>query len=180
MATTPQIDKVYLREHGRLRRLLTRLTGNRATAEDLVQEAFVRVLSGRQQDEIQSYEAYLTRVARNLALNHLRRLRMGIEVSVETEVIQALADDQPSAEMAIIARQSLEQILRAIVALPPRRREVFILHRFDHLTYDQIAARLHISRNTVMVQIVNALADLRRAMLEAEAAAPDDETSAAE
>lgn len=156
------VSTLYQSERARLQRFARRLTGNAATSEDLVQEAFLRVLSRRGEDRITVEEAYVTRVLRNLALNHLRHLRMGVEIAVEDSVLAAMADSGPAVDDKIIARQSLEQVLRAILTLPPRRREIFVQHRFEDLTYDQIAARLGISRNTVMVQIVNALADLRQ------------------
>lgn len=168
MVTTSHLDKIYVAERGRLWRLIMRLTGNHATADELVQDTFLRLLASetgaRLGGGIASYEAYLTRIARNLALNHLRHQRQGIEIAFERDVIEAIGDDHPSPEIALISRQTLHDILKAIIALPPRRRQIFILHRFEGLTYDQIAAKLEISRNTVMVQIVNALADLRRAM----------------
>ena len=142
-------------------RLVMRVIGNRATAEELVQDAFLRLITSDVGPEIRSHEAYLTRIAKNLALNHLRHIRQGVEVSVDGQVLEAMGADQPQIEAILIARQMLKTILKAIIALPPRRREIFILHRFEDLTYDQIAAQLGISRNTVMVQIVNALADLR-------------------
>lgn len=164
MVKTSQIDKIYIAERWRLQRLVMRLTGNHATAEELVQDAFLRFIAGNADQDIKSCEAYLTRIARNLALNHMRHLRQGVELPCETEILEAMTDERPSTEMTLIARQTLATTLRAIMALPPRRREIFILHRFEELTYNQIAARLGISRNTVMVQIVNALADLRAAI----------------
>jgi RNA polymerase sigma-70 factor (ECF subfamily) len=166
MAQPSHIDKIYIGERGRLWRLIMRLTGNHATADELVQDTFLRLLSGEavRDGNIRSYEAYLTRIARNLALNHLRHQNFGVEISVGQDVLEAIGDERPSADLALISRQRLEDVLKAIIALPPRRREIFILHRFEGMTYDQIAAQLGISRNTVMVQIVNALADLRGAM----------------
>ncbi|WP_417247509.1 RNA polymerase sigma factor [Celeribacter sp.] len=166
MAHISDIDKIYTAERGRLWRLILRVTGNHATADELVQDTFLRLLCGgaMRDGTVRSYEAYLTRIARNLALNHVRHQQLGVEVSVSQDIVEAIGDDRPSAEVALVARQQIEDILRIILALPPRRRKIFILHRFEGLTYDQIAAQLGISRNTVMVQIVNALADLRRAM----------------
>ncbi|MBR9765502.1 MAG: sigma-70 family RNA polymerase sigma factor [Rhodobacteraceae bacterium] len=156
------VSTLYQSERPRLQRFARRLTGNAATSDDLVQETFLRILSRRGQDRIAVEQAYLSAILRNLALNHLRHLRLGVEVPVEDSVLAAMADSGPAVDDRIIARQSLEQVLRAILTLPQRRREIFVLHRFEDLTYDQIAERLGISRNTVMVQIVNALADLRR------------------
>lgn len=160
----PSITRIYASQQPRLIRLVMRVVGNRATSEELVQEAFLRLIANEDTEEIRSHEAYLTRVSRNLALNHLRHIRMGVEISVDSAVLEALGEENPAVDDILIARQQLKIVLKAIIALPPRRREVFILHRFEGLTYDQIAKRLIISRNTVMVQIVNALVDLRNAL----------------
>lgn len=155
------LDKLYASERGRLQRLVLRMTGQRATAEDILHDAFLRLLN-MPEGHVVTHDAWLARVARNLALNHLRREGQGV-VSGPREV-EAVEADRPSVEAELISRESLRLVLRAILALPPRRREIFVLHRFQGLSYDDIAARLGISRNTVMVQIVNALADLRRGL----------------
>lgn len=156
--------RLYRDEKGRLSRLVGRLVRNGGTAEELVQDAFTRLLSGGRLQGLRQPEAYLARAARNLALNHLRHQRQGVEVTLDAAVYQAIADGRASPEMEALYRQELRRLLTALLGLPPRRREIFILHRFQDLTYDQIAARLGIARNTVMVQIVNALADLHRAL----------------
>jgi RNA polymerase sigma factor (sigma-70 family) len=51
-----------------------------------------------------------------------------------------------------------------VAALPPRRREAFVLNKFEGMSYDEIAARQGVSRNTVISHIVIALADLDRGM----------------
>ena len=127
-----------------------------------MQDAFLRLLH-MPDGQIITPEAWLARVARNLALNHLRReSRAGAAFAAEDP--EDVASDRPGVEQVLISRQMLHRVLRAILDLPPRRREIFVMHRFQDLTYDQIAAQRGISRNTVMVQIVNALADLRQSL----------------
>lgn len=157
------LEKTYRRERDRLWRMALRMTGTSATAEDLVQDAFLRMM-GMPAGRIAVERAWLTRVVRNLALNHLRRHGYGLFTPLDQQQIEAICSDCPTVESALIAKETLQRTLRAILALPPRRREVFILHRFHDLTYDEIAMRMGISRNTVMVQIVNALVDLHRAI----------------
>jgi RNA polymerase sigma factor (sigma-70 family) len=163
LASWSPFDDLYSSESGRLRRLVRCMTGQDAIAEDLVHDAFLRLIRQPEGSVIEP-EAWLTRVVRNLTINRLRRESLGIFVAANPEEIEAAPLNHPSVEVELIARESLAACLRAIMALPPRRREIFILHRFHDLTYDAIAARLSISRNTVMVQIVNALADLHRTL----------------
>jgi RNA polymerase sigma-70 factor (ECF subfamily) len=62
--------------------------------------------------------------------------------------------------MTALYRSELRRLLQAIADLPPRRREAFVLNRIEGLTYDEVAERMGISRNTVITQIVAALAEL--------------------
>jgi RNA polymerase sigma-70 factor (ECF subfamily) len=163
MSDSPaNIASLYSSERHRLGRLIRRMVDNASTADELVHDAFSHLISAAGHRPIEHPKAYLTQAARNLALNHLRHLRQGVEVSVDEQIYEAVADRRASPEMETLYRQEMRRLLAALESLPPRRREIFILHRFEELTYDQIAARLTISRNTVMVQIVNALADLDR------------------
>ena len=151
------VAKLYSAEKHRLIRLVQRIVGNRGTADELVHDAFSNLLNTSRRGRIDQPEAYLTRAARNLALNHLRHLRHGVELSIDQEVYQAIADSRPSPEMEVLYRQQLHRLLSALAALPPRRREVFILHRFQGMGYGEIAAQLGLSKRTVINHVFNAL-----------------------
>ena len=158
-ASVFDISNLYRTEQGRLRGLVLRLVGNRATAEDLVHQAFVHLL--RQTDPtIASGPAYLTTTVRNLALNHLRDAKRRGETPLSDLDLEQLADGRPSPEASAIFRCELQRILSAIARLPERRREAFVLSRMEELSYDEIARRMGISRNTVISHVVAALADL--------------------
>src|SRR5688572_1964002 len=151
MIARPTLDwaGLYATEQGRLRRLLGRLVGSSGAAEDLLQQTFLNVLTGPREGDLACAAAYLTTTARNLALNHLRDAQRRNLTEISDEALQAIPDGRPSPEMEALYRAELRRVLEAITALPPRRREAFVLHRFGGLTYDQIAARQGISRNTV-------------------------------
>lgn len=159
-ATVVDMTHVYLSEIGRLRKLVLRIVGNRATAEDVVHQAFERLLGRVQDESIRDWPAYLTTAVRHLAYNHLRDTSRHAEVSIGDSEWQAFADDAPSQEMVAVYRSELRRLLRAVASLPSRRREAFVLNKFEGLSYDEIADRLKISRNTVISHIVLALADL--------------------
>ncbi|NPD17754.1 RNA polymerase sigma factor [Xinfangfangia sp. D13-10-4-6] len=150
---------IYIKERPGLRRYLTKMTGNLSMADDLIHDTFLRVLDkDRSTSQIRDPRAYLLRSARNLAINALATQRRNPEISELPEV----ADPAPAVVERMIAREELLLVMSAIASLPTKRREVFIMSRVDNLSYDQIASRLGISRNTVMVQIVRALSDLRK------------------
>ncbi|MDP3339324.1 RNA polymerase sigma factor [Frigidibacter sp.] len=152
---------LYLHEQPALRRLLSRMTGSLSMADDLVQDVFVRLMETEvRASQIRNPRAYLHQSARNIAINALRRQQRYVSDDAAAE----MPDPAPPVVERLIAREELLRVMRAIAALPARRREVFVLSRVDNRTYDEIAAQLGISRNTVMVQIVRALSDLRRAL----------------
>jgi len=151
------ISRLYASERERISRLVQRIVGNRSTADDLTQDAFLNYLHSLERSAVERPEAYLRRSARNLALNHLRHVRMGVELPVEQQVYEALPDGRASPERQALVRQELRRLLAALAALPPRRREVFILSRFEQRSHGEIAAQLGLSRRTVINHIVNAL-----------------------
>ncbi len=156
------IAGLYTSEQGRLRRLVRRLVGSRAAADDLVQQAFVKLMASSERGSLENCPAYLTCTVRNLALNHMRDLDRRREVDLPDAKLHAIPDHNPTPETVAIVRCELRRVLEAVAALPPRRREAFVLNKFEGMSYDEIAARQRVSRNTVISHIVIALADLDR------------------
>ncbi|HVJ41565.1 MAG TPA: sigma-70 family RNA polymerase sigma factor [Dongiaceae bacterium] len=117
--------------------------------------------SGRRgQGAIVNPRNYLYRIAANLAVDHQRHENHGVEVCAEPDRVAAVADPAPSPESIVAHRGELRQLLQAIDRLPPRCREVFLLTKLHGLSYAEVAVRLGISKNTVMVHMTNALAQL--------------------
>jgi RNA polymerase sigma-70 factor (ECF subfamily) len=158
---TLEMAKLYGAEQGRLRRFVRRIVGNPAVAEDLVQQAFANLVAKAGQGG-PANAAYVTQAVRNLALNHLRDMRRRAEIGLSDLDLERFADSAPSPEMTVLYRSEFRRLLEAIAALPPRRRESFVLNRIEDLSYDEIAERMGISRNTVISNIVAAMAELDR------------------
>lgn len=142
-----------------LKRFLLRRLGNAALAEDLTQETWLRAASANAA-VVENPKSYLFRVAANLANDHLRHTRHGIELDGPQDMLPSYPDRQPSPEQQAIDRSELQRLLRAVAALPPRQREVFILAKVHELSHAEIAERLGIAKNTVMVHMAGALAGL--------------------
>lgn len=147
----------YASEHGRLRRIARRITGCRDAAEDVVQEAFVK-LSGRkvEGDDI----GLLVRTTQNLARDAMRSARVRTAYAARLSEHQVFAGPiAPDQEVA--SRQELDALLAAIEALPERTRRVFLLNKVDEQTYPEIAKRLGVSVSTVEKEMISALAFCR-------------------
>jgi RNA polymerase sigma factor (sigma-70 family) len=154
------IARFYEAERDRLRSFVRRFVRNPVVAEDLVQQAFTNLLSNK--DVSPETAAYFRKAVRNLALNHLRDEKRRADVEVAGLDANLIADSQPSPEMVVLYRSELRQLLEIILQLPARRREAFVLNRIEGLSYDEIAQRMGITRNTVISQIVAAMAELDR------------------
>lgn len=163
-AATQAIDAdlalLYEREEPRLRGWLAQRLGPDKAA-DFAQTAFARMLGlGPDQRAALRYpRAYLYRVARNLAINHVKSAAVRLE-RAETEDEQVSGDPHAALE----ARDMLRRVEAAITVLPDRTREIFMAHRFEDLTYGQIAERMGISIKTVEKHMGLALRELHRAV----------------
>lgn len=147
-----------------LRRYMGRQLGDADAAEDAVQETFLRMLRYRQHSDVGEVRALLFRVAASVVADHRRQARTkqaDRHCSIEnTEV--ASPEAQP--DRVLSDRQNLDCVKEAIRHLPPRCRQVFLLHRFDGMSYRDIARRFGVSERTVENQIAHALAVCRRAL----------------
>lgn len=142
--------------------------GSVDVAEDLIHDLFLRVWENRYEWEpTVPLNVYLFRAARNRAISHLRHAR------VEAKFRQRVAarggtglEPTPAAPAdADLRMNELEaSIERGVEALPERRREVFRLNRYHHLTYAEVAQVLGISVKTVEVHMGLALTALRQAL----------------
>ena len=126
--------------HGLLN-LATRVLGCRSRAEDVLQDAFLKLLEGGLKlSRVESPERYLTRLVRNLAIDHLRRLQLEQRYGAAAE----LADLQPSEispEQTVGGQQAVRQLLDALAELTPRMRRVF-KRQLDGLTQREVATQL--------------------------------------
>ena len=148
-------------EHGEeLRRYLTRRLNCAQTAADLTQEVFVRLMRSEAAGALENPRAYLYRIASNLLADHFRGAKLQPKVT-GAALWETVPDEAPSPERALLTRDELRRLEGAIDELPPRQREILLLHKFEGLSYGAIAERLGISKNTVMVHMMRALARCR-------------------
>jgi RNA polymerase sigma-70 factor (ECF subfamily) len=143
-------------------RYALRRTGSSDAAADVTQDVFCRVWERRATwRSTGSVRGLLFRLARNTAVSrHRRRFARDRATRGFTDLYLGRSVTPPSADTAGL-RSALE---RAIAALPARRREVFQLRMIDDLSYDEIAAVMGTSRQTVANQLSRALATLRRGL----------------
>jgi RNA polymerase sigma-70 factor (ECF subfamily) len=119
-----------------------RLLGERAAAEDLAQEAFLRAYQRLHRfDDTRPFGPWIRRVAANLCLNHLEaRQPPSLSLDDERDAPQVPAASDPA--RAAEAADESRRLHGAILSLPPRYRAVIELRHFHELTYAEIAAAL--------------------------------------
>lgn len=152
-----QLDAHARRYRGALLSYFSRRLQNVSYAEDLTQEVFVRLARHRQVDNITHMEAYLFQTASNLLRDHARRevtQRQGDHLSLDEAGYEGEA---PSEENVYEGREALEAFIATLVEMPPRRREVFLMHRFMGMSYSAIATQLGISVGGVEKHMTKAL-----------------------
>lgn len=142
---------------------VNRIVHNTITTEDIVQDVFLKIWQKRNDLNIQiSLKAYLHKMAINAALSHLRK-------KYNTSSIDDASPQQMKKHaFKEVATQNMEfkelemQVNDAINELPPKCREVFILSRYEELSYKEIAQEMGISPKTVENQMSKALKHLRK------------------
>lgn len=147
----------YYRE---LQTLLTRTLKDRHAAEDVVQEAFARVIALEQSGQpVAKPRSLLLRTTYRLVIDASRRNKLrsheDLHALPEDEHPAAPAASQP--DEALDSAQRARALLTTIENLPPRCREAFVLHKIDGLTQPEVAARMGISLNMVERHIMRGM-----------------------
>jgi RNA polymerase sigma-70 factor (family 1) len=140
------------------------ITRSSYLSEEVCQELFL-ILWRKKEDlqEIQNMEQYIFRIARNLAIRLLQKAAHDGKMASEwykrlPKVTHAVEENSN----AFSAEQLIEQ---AVNALPAQPKKVYLLSRNNYMNFEEIAAELHLSRNTVKNHLNKALNDIREYLL---------------
>jgi len=158
------------RHRGPLLSYFVRMVRDRALAEDLAQEAFLRVYQARERYQPEArFTTWLYRIATNLALNAIRDRRsdpvvLDTAAEADGEFASALdraADKRPTMEERLAESDRQRLIREAIEALPEKQRAAVILHKYQDVDYRQIASILKVSESAVKSLLFRAYESLR-------------------
>ena len=147
---------VFLAQRTPLLRTLERMVNNPSTAEDLLQETYLRVTRALSERTVDHLEPFVFQTARNLALDHLRARRIQSRTLVDDvplDVVNNVVAPQSSAEDAAHAERMLERLNVSLRSLSPRQQQIFILSRLHGHSYQDIAQRLDVSLSTVQKEL---------------------------
>ncbi len=158
------LEALYLAHQSPLRRFVARRLPHSEEAEDIIQETFLRLANesgapARAFARARSPVAYLERMACNLAVDKRRSA-----ASRHTDPGPATGTEAewngPGPERQLLTERRLARLRQAVEQLPPKRRQVFVLHKYRQLTYREVAAHLDISLGMVEKHMSRALAQL--------------------
>ena len=163
--SSEDIKGLFLAHRRELHAYLTGKLRNSDTAADLTQETFLRFSEhkGDHPTAIITHErSYLYRTAHNLAVDHMRREGREKTDVVSDSELNGVPDDGPSPERAVAGRDELAIVRAAVLELPQRTQQVFVLARIEGLTYADVAARLQISDSSVQKHLARATKHVMR------------------
>lgn len=164
MAHDGNILALYIANRGALVNYASGILGDRAQAEDLVQEAWLRLNQARARKEVREPLRYLYRIVRNLSVDMLRRdARAGVHTGVEMDhATRIVAADTPSPEQVAIGREDMRRVAEALAELPERQRLAIELYRLGDYKLREIAERLGVSVSLAHYLIAEGLAHCDR------------------
>ena len=152
-------DRTFLSVAPLLRNFLFYRTGNAEQAEDLVQEAFLKLWANCAKVGPDKAKAFVFRVAENLFFNQVKHSKVVLKFNAHQAGITRVSE---SPHDILEENEFREKLERAIAALPAGAREVFLLNRVEGLKYREIAELLGISQKSVEKRMHRALLDLRK------------------
>jgi RNA polymerase sigma-70 factor (ECF subfamily) len=149
---------------------LCRMVGNQAIAEELAQDVFLRVYRSRgSYAPTAKFTTWLFRIATHTALNALRdgkheRAEESLDAVSADLPARQIPDGRPSVEQSMVSRVKLEEVRRAVAALPAKQRAAVLMHKYEEMEYSQIASSLGCSESAVKSLLFRAYETLRASL----------------
>ncbi|MEM6347358.1 MAG: sigma-70 family RNA polymerase sigma factor [Bacteroidota bacterium] len=162
----PKAQKIlFERYKSMLMGVCLRYASDRNTAEDIFQEAFIKVFSRLDQvREPTRLPGWIKRVGVTTAINHIRRQKQSLLAIEDTETEKSI-DFAAQDEALILGKLEQEQLLLLVQSLPEAQRLVFNLFAIEEYTHEEIAELLSIKAASSRVQLHRARQNLRRAIV---------------
>jgi RNA polymerase sigma-70 factor (family 1) len=152
---------IYNRYRSKMYAYASNLCKSEETAEEIVQEVFIRIWQKREQINIElNFDAYVKKITLNHVLNYLKKAAR--ERTLQQEIFNYIETIRNTTEDNILERELVKTYDEAVSKLPPQKKLIYELSRNEELTHDQIAAKLNISKNTVKNHMVEATKFIRQ------------------
>jgi RNA polymerase sigma factor (sigma-70 family) len=147
----------FVKVRPRLQAVAQARTRCRATAEDLLQDTWLKLESARSGEPIDNPRGFITQVASNAIAGHLRKERRRAEIDGELAGLLWEGTDDVSPERVLIGRENLKAVQEALAELPEKTRRIFLMNRIDRISHRKIAEAFGITDEAVYYHIRRAL-----------------------
>ena len=140
-----------------------------AQVDDVFQETWIRLIDNGDKWHGGSLRAWLTRIAHNVAIDQLRRVKPSVSLDAEPETGEALserlASPEPPPDQVLEGAETADYVAGRVAELPPAQREVFLMRVVEGLSFKEIAEALKIPLNTALGRMHYAVSRLRAELL---------------
>lgn len=163
MATVENWQAVF----SRIKAALRRRGCTSHDADDLVQEAYLKLVGYELDHQVVRPDAFMMRTALNLAIDaHRMQRNHGESVLLEEMTTDELvfADPSPTAEATVLARERIARLSDSVAGLKARTRDIYLAHLIEGLSYQEIAAKHRLSVSAVEKHMARATMAVMRSM----------------
>ena len=152
------------RAHGaQLLRYLQRMLGKKDLAEDVAQEAYLKLYRLSRPNEVTCPRALLFDVATKLAIDRLRQVRADARAAVDSQAeMNEVPDEAPRPDRRALLDEAMQRLTKIIDELQPSLRQVFVMRFVTQMPRQEIADKLHISVGAVEQRLTRALTHCRQ------------------
>jgi len=160
-------EALYRRHRLPLYRFLLRQVGNAATAEELFQDLWMRVVNSRRRYEASAkFTSWVYAIAHNRLMDFYRAKGRASFLGHEESqsLLENLPDGEIAADLLLDRKRAVERLLAALAALPDAQREAFLLQQEGELSIEEIAVATGVSRETAKSRLRYAVAKLRASL----------------
>ncbi len=163
------LSDAFIENRVKYLRFLKARVRNDATAEDLLQDLFIKITQAKLPETIEKPESFIYRMASNLMLDHIRASKRRQNRNQDwtdqatTQVGNAMASNIVPIDDVIIAREKLDAVRKSLETLSPKSREAFRRAKFQGQSYSEIAEAMYISVSTVEKHMIKALRHVTQA-----------------
>lgn len=169
-------ETLLVRYESRVYNVVLRMVKQPSTAEELTQDAFLKIIQRSSEFRGQSkFSTWLFTIARNLCIDHIRKMRHRRHRSLDAPVHEEggdmherVAAQEPQVDRQAIRGQMQAAMEAAVAALPDDQREVFVLRQVQNMPFKDIAEMVGITENTAKSRMRYALERLKAALAEYE------------
>lgn len=156
----PSFRRIYEHYQGKIFLFALRLIKSKSEAEDIVQEVFVRIWENREKIKIEkNFNNYILTITKNLILDRMKKA--AFDKTIQQKIYQSMQALKNIAAEQLIEKEMASLHHQAIARLSPQKKIVFMLSREEELSYEEIAEKLGVSKNTVRNQMTDSLKSIR-------------------